>query len=56
MRESPVPPEVSVADAKSKSNDIEIRDDGAKRTGHPDTLRDTRVIEARSNAESSHCV
>ena len=56
MRESPVPPKIAIADAKSESNDINVGNDGTKHTNRPNGLRGAGAIEARADAESRHCM
>ncbi len=56
MRESPVPPKIAIADAKSESDDINVGNDGTKRTNRPNALRFAGAIEARADAESRHCM
>jgi hypothetical protein len=56
MRESPVPSEVTVADAKAKAHDIEVGNNGAKRPRNPHALGDITTIKEGPDAKRGHCV
>ena len=54
VRESPVPPEITVWDAQAKSNDIKIGNGRTCSSNCPNTLWHTRAVEARSDTKCSH--
>jgi hypothetical protein len=56
MGEPSVTPKVTIVDAVPESDDIQVGDQGQNRPDNPDTLGDTRLIEARPDAQSSHRV
>jgi len=54
VRESSVTPKVTVSDAEMESNNIKIGNNGTKRSNRPDSLWNSRGVEAGSNAKSSY--
>ena len=56
MCKSAMSPEVTVADAKPEAEDVEIGNNRTERSGHPDTLWRTRLIETGSDRQGCHRV
>jgi len=53
VRKSPVPPEIAITDTKAETNNIEIRNHSAERSGEPHTIRNARAIETGADADGS---
>lgn len=51
MCEAAMAPEVSIADAKVKSDDIGVQEDRASHTKYPGTLWKVRFVKNRSDTE-----
>lgn len=51
VRKSPVAPKVAIVNAKSKTNDVKIRDYRAKHACHPNALWSAGPVETCSDAE-----
>jgi hypothetical protein len=54
VRESPVAPKISIADAKPESHDIKVGNDGTKRSRGQNPFRPARAAETGADAESRH--
>jgi hypothetical protein len=56
MRKSAMSPEVTAADAEPEADDVEIRNNRAERSDHPDPIWRARLVETGCDAEGCHRV
>jgi len=54
--EAPMPPEILVADAKPKSDHIEVGNHGADDPSYPHLFRYVRSIERRADCRRGDCM
>lgn len=56
VREATMSPKIAVANAETKSDDIDVGEHGAHDADHPDALRNVRPVEAGSDTKSGYRV
>ncbi len=56
MSKAAMSPEVTVADAETEANDVQVGNDRAERSGDPDALRGTWPVKACADTEGGYGV
>ena len=56
MRKAAMSPEVTVAEAETEANDVQVGNDRAERSGDPDALRGTGPVKAGADTERGYGV
>lgn len=56
VRESAVPPKVTIVNTESEPNDVNIRKDGTDCSGNPKPLWNTGAVETSPDAQCCHGV